>query len=115
MITFHVRCRLRDGQLPAAEPAISELVARVQLDERDAVHYSFFRSTRDPQEIVLVESYTSNEAFLAHNQSPHMLRFRARFTELFDPATTEVTMLQGLAGFGREWDGAPEDNLAAAG
>ncbi|HVP05840.1 MAG TPA: antibiotic biosynthesis monooxygenase [Dehalococcoidia bacterium] len=111
MITFHVRCRLRDGQLAAAAPAITELVARVQLDERDAVHYSFFRSSRDPQEIVLVESYTSNEAFLAHNESPHMLRFRARFTELFDPATTEVTMLQDLAGFGREWSAVPEASV----
>ena len=111
MITFHVRCRLREGQAAVALPAIGELVARVQLDERDAVHYSFFRSARDPQEIVLVESYTSNDAFLAHNESPHMLRFRARFTELFDPSTTEVTLLQDVAGFGRQWD-APGEPVA---
>ena len=67
MITFHVRCRLREGQSDEAERLISNLVATVEREGTDAVFYSFFRSTRDPQEIVLVESYTSNEAFMSHN------------------------------------------------
>lgn len=112
MITFHVRCRLREGQFDAAQQVISDLVSVIEREESAAAHYAFFRSTRDPQEIVLVESYSTNEAFLAHNESPHMLRFRERFTELFDPATTEVTMLQDLAGFGRAWSRVPEAILA---
>ena len=111
MITFHVRCRLREGQSDEAERLISNLVATVEREGTDAVFYSFFRSTRDPQEIVLVESYTSNEAFMSHNGSRHMVTFRERFTELFDPATSEVTMLQGIAGFGRTWSGVREASV----
>jgi quinol monooxygenase YgiN len=60
---------------------------------------------RDPNELLLVESYAGNEAFLEHNISPHMLRFRARFTELFDPPTAQVDLLEQVAGFGRDWPG----------
>lgn len=111
MITFHVRCRLREGRSDEAERFIAGLAATVEREETDAVFYSFFRSTRDPQEVVLVESYTSNEAFMAHNGSPYMIAFRERFTELFDPSTNEITMLQGIAGFGRTWPGAREASV----
>ena len=108
MITFHVHCRLRDGQSDEAERLIVDLVATVERKETDAVFYAFFRSMSDPLEVVLVESYSSNEAFMAHNGSSYMVAFRERFTELFDPSINEVTTLQGIAGFGRAWSSARE-------
>ena len=103
MITFVVRCRLQDGKQQESERLIAELVAAVEAQEPSAVGYAFHRNVRDPNELLLVESYASNDAFLAHNTSPHMLRFRARFTELFDPPTAQVDLLEEVAGFGRDW------------
>lgn len=103
MITFVVRCRLQDGKQEEAERLIAELVTSVDDQEPSAVGYAFHRNVRDPKELLLVESYASNDAFLEHNMSPHMLRFRARFTELFDPATAQVDLLEEVAGFARPW------------
>lgn len=111
MITFHVRCRLREGQWDKAERFIRDLVVAVQREESGAVAYSFFRNAQDPSEVVLVESYSDNEAFLAHNSSPRMVAFRERFNEWFDPSTNEVSMLQDIAGFGREWSGVEEPSV----
>jgi quinol monooxygenase YgiN len=105
VITFVVRCRLQDGKQQEAERLIAELVAAVEEQEPGAVGYAFHRNVRDAQEMLLVESYASNEAFLAHNMSPHMLRFRARSTELFDPPTPQVDLLEEVAGFRRDWPG----------
>jgi quinol monooxygenase YgiN len=103
VITFVVRCRLQDGKQEEAERLINELVTSVEEQEPGAIGYAFHRNVRDLKELLLVESYACNEAFLVHNMSPHMLRFRARFTELFDPPTAQVDLLEEVAGFARPW------------
>ena len=103
MITFLVRCRLRDDDAKhvEAEGIIADVVALTERDEPDAVSYNFYRSANVSRELILVESYISNEAFLKHNTSPHMVGFRERFADLFDAATNRVEMLEQMAGFSR--------------
>ena len=94
MITFLVRCRLQDddAKQTEAESIIANVVASTERDEPDAVSYNFCRSANDSRELILVESYASNEAFLKHNTSAYMLRFRERFADLFDMATNHVEL-----------------------
>jgi quinol monooxygenase YgiN len=103
LITFLVRCRLQDNDAKQseAERIIADVVASTARDEPDAVSYNFYRSANDSREIILVESYVSNEAFLKHNTSAYMVRFRERFADLFDVATNRVEMLEQFAGFSR--------------
>jgi quinol monooxygenase YgiN len=102
MITFLVRCRLRDDDdaQTAAEDIVAGVVAATK-DEPGAVSYNFYRNSSDKRELVLVESYVDNEAFLRHNTSPYMIAFRERFAELFDVSTNRAEMLEQMAGFGR--------------
>ena len=104
MITFLVRCRLQDDDVKQAEAEriIADVVAATASEERDAVSYNFYRNANDPRELILVEAYVSNEAFLKHNPSAHMVRFRERFAELFDVKTNRVELLEQVAGFSRE-------------
>ena len=85
MITFLVRCRLQDADARQAEAEriIADVVASAACDEPDAVSYNFYRSANDPRELILVESYVSNEAFRKHNTSAYMVGFRERFADLF--------------------------------
>ena len=117
MITFLVRCRLQvDGAKQAeAERIIADVIASTLRDEPEAVSYNFYRSANEPRELVLVESYVSNEAFLKHNTSPGMLRFRDRFAELFDVATNRVEMLEALAGFSRASFSKMEESVGSRG
>lgn len=103
MITFLVRCRLQDDDAKQAEAEriIADLVASTTREGPDAVSYNFYRSANDPRELILVESYVSNEAFLKHNTSAYMVRFRERFADLFNVATNRVEMLEQVAGFNR--------------
>lgn len=103
MITFLVRSRLQDdaAKQVEAERIIADVVASTLRDEPEAVSYNFYRSANDPRELVLVESYISNEAFLKYNASPCMLRFRERFGELFDVTINRVEMLEPVGGFSR--------------
>jgi len=83
LITFLVRCRLRDDDAKQveAEGIIADVVALTERDEPDSVSYNFYRSANDSRELILVESYVSNEAFLKHNTSANMVRFRERFAD----------------------------------
>jgi len=103
LITFLVRCRLRDDDAKQveAEGIIADVVALTERDEPDSVSYNFYRSANDSRELILVESYVSNEAFLKHNTSANMVRFRERFADLFDVATNRVELLEQMAGFSR--------------
>lgn len=102
VITFTVRCCLQDDpdKRAEAERIIANVVASTA-DEPGAISYNFYRTGNDPCEIILVETYTDNEAFLQHNTSPYMLRFRDRFADLFDVTTNRVDLLETIAGFNR--------------
>ena len=112
MLTWIVRSRLQDGddKREEAERLVADLVASVHDQEPGAFSYAFHRNVKDPQELVLVETYSGNDEFLEHNMSPHMLKFRSRFTELFQPETTQTFMVEEIAGFGRVW---PEGNASS--
>ena len=117
MITFLVRCRLQDDDAKQAEAEriIDNVVSSTLRDEPEAVSYNFFRSANDPRELILVESYVSNEAFLKHNTSPYMLRFRERFADLFDVPTNRVELLESIGGFGRTAYVKVRDSVGSAG
>ena len=67
MIAFHVVCRAQPGKQSEIEAALVKLVASVQDIEEQAVFYTFFWKVDAPDELVLLESYTDNDAFLAHH------------------------------------------------
>lgn len=117
MITFLVRCRLPDADAKQveAERIIADVVASTLRDEPEAASYNFYRSANDPRELVLVESYVSNEAFLKHNSSPCMLRFRDRFADLFDVATNRVELLEPVGGFSRTSFTKTEESVGSRG
>lgn len=117
MITFLVRCRLRDDNAKQAEAEriIADVVASTLRDETEAVSYNFYRSANDARELVLVESYVSNEAFLKHNTSPCMLRFRERFAELFVVKTNRLEMLDAVGGFSRTSFTKVEESVGSRG
>ena len=99
LITMVVRCRLREGKAEAVEEAIRSLVRSVGSDEPGAVTYGFFRSRSNPAEVFLIETYRDEAAAADHNTSEHMGRFRALFTELFDP--TAADLMDSIAHFTR--------------
>jgi quinol monooxygenase YgiN len=103
VITVLVRCRLQDdaAKQAEAESIVADVIASTLRDEPEALSYNFYRGANDPRELILVETYVSNEAFLKHNTSPCMLRFRERFAELFDVTTNRVEMLEPIGGFSR--------------
>ncbi|MEO8457656.1 MAG: putative quinol monooxygenase [Chloroflexota bacterium] len=116
MITFLVRCRLRDDDdaQTAAEDIIAGVVAATE-GEPGAVSYNFYRNSNDKRELVLVESYVDNDAFLRHNMSPYMIAFRERFAELFDVSTNRVELLEQIAGFGRTTAARVEASVGSGG
>jgi quinol monooxygenase YgiN len=74
--------------LPAsAEQAVSELdalVATVVANEPDCRGIRLLRDTGDPARVLLVEEWTSREAYLGpHFHTPHLTAFKAKAATLF--------------------------------
>ncbi|MBE0566217.1 MAG: antibiotic biosynthesis monooxygenase [Krumholzibacteria bacterium] len=67
------------GKADQAVREISELIATVQRVEPDCGGIELLQQTDDPSRIMLVEQWTSREAYLGpHFQQPHILAFIER-------------------------------------
>jgi quinol monooxygenase YgiN len=63
-----------------ADALIGEMQANVANvhDEPGCLHYTYHRGIDDPEAIVVIERWASEEALMAHAAAPHMMEFSAR-------------------------------------
>lgn len=85
LVTYHTRTGARADFLRAMETSgILETIRK----EAGCLRYDYFLSADDPEAILLVEKWESEEKQLLHLQTPHMAQFRADIKEIYVKETT---------------------------
>ena len=80
-ITVVATARAKPGMGDALLDAMKSNV-RPTHDEAGCLHYSLHRSMADPDVVVVIERWASEEALAQHAQAPHMATFRAKAADL---------------------------------
>ena len=80
LVTYHTRTGARADFLRAMET--SGILERIRRED-GCLRYDYFLSADEPEAILLVEKWESEEKQLLHLQPPHMAQFRAHITELY--------------------------------
>jgi quinol monooxygenase YgiN len=73
--------RLKPGMVEKAVAGAREVVAGT-VKEDGCLAYDFHLSVTDPDRLVAVERWRSREALERHNQTPHLLAWRAVVSEV---------------------------------
>ncbi|MEJ7596923.1 MAG: putative quinol monooxygenase [Kofleriaceae bacterium] len=84
------RVKMLPGKEEALFALLRETAAAVQETEPDTRAYLFFRNTKDPQELIIFEVYTTKGALDAHNQSAAMTAMRPKLPALVDVSTLKI-------------------------
>ena len=101
MINVIARFKMQPGKESEALKTLSDMAAAVEANEPGAVVYVVHRGQVDPLEIYVYEVYADHAAFDAHRKTPHMKELQAKFSQLMDPASFNVELLERIAGFMR--------------
>lgn len=79
-----IRYQARPGREEAALGELSDLVTVVRRVESDCKGITIVRDTADPDAIMLIEIWSSREAYTGpHFRTPHLLAFKERAGEFF--------------------------------
>lgn len=90
-IVVVVVAQAKPGQGEAGLAAFAEVAVPTHAEE-GCIAYAVHRSTSDPDQIVLVERWTSRQALDEHLATTHLQRFRASSAEIWaGPMTIVVT------------------------
>lgn len=83
-VTVVIEYRALPGSVELAVRELDALVATVVAKEPDCRGIRLLRETGDPARVLLVEEWTSREAYLGpHFQTPHLTAFKAKAASLF--------------------------------
>ena len=85
LVTYHAKpSRGREFLREIEKHGLRETI----LKEDGCLRYDYFLSADDPEAILLVEKWESEEKQLLHLQTPHMAQFRADIKEIYVKETT---------------------------
>jgi quinol monooxygenase YgiN len=70
------RYTVKEGKVEELLALVAELAAASRTEPGN-LSFTSYRSTDDPGSVVLLERYTSKEAFAAHRETPHFKRLVA--------------------------------------
>ncbi len=77
--------RARPEGVDTAVSELTDLIATVVALEPDCFAIRLLRDPADPARILLVEEWTSREAYLGpHLETPHLLAFKVKAGDLFE-------------------------------
>ena len=94
-VTVLVVYRAHAGKAADGLSALTRLVATVVAEERDCLGIRVCRSLDDPDRILLLEEWTSREAYEGpHFGTPHLRAFIGRAPELF-AGPPDITFWEG--------------------
>ena len=86
-VTVVIEYRAVPGSMEQAISQLDALVATVVATEPDCRGIRLLRDVADPARVLLVEEWTSREAYLGpHFQTPHLTAFKAKAAALFTGA-----------------------------
>jgi quinol monooxygenase YgiN len=71
MIVLMVRYRVKPGEMDYVVDALREMRERIRTDEPGCALFQVSRSREDPNALLLYEQYYDEDAFDAHNRTPH--------------------------------------------
>jgi len=99
VVTVIFRAKIKAGKEDEAVAAMTKMAEAVEKEEAGTIIYAVCRNQEEPLELIVLESYKDDDAFMAHMGSSHVANMRAAFGELFDGARVE--RLERVAGFAR--------------
>ncbi|MCH8813577.1 MAG: antibiotic biosynthesis monooxygenase [Chloroflexi bacterium] len=101
MIVELARLKIKPGKGAEAEQALREMAEAVEAQEPGVLVYLSHRSQKHPSEIVFFEIYADEDAYSAHFETPHIVRWKANLGPVFDPGSLEVERVDRVTGFSR--------------
>jgi quinol monooxygenase YgiN len=111
-VTYFVRMRALDGQEDAVRELLLSNVTRIDEGERGNVVFAVHRSTEEPREFWLYETWTDLESVDAHESGPAFTAYKNALRPLVDPDTLVFGNAEPLAVRGYALPAQDEDSLA---
>jgi quinol monooxygenase YgiN len=111
-VTYFVRMRALEGQEDAVRELLLSNVARIDEGERGNVIFAVHRSTQEPREFWLYETWTDLESVEAHEGGPAFAAYKDALRPLVDPDTLVFGDAEPLAVRGYALPAKDEDSLA---
>ena len=95
MLNVSAVLTVKPGQLDAALDLLREMAGPTR--EEPGVHLYVFGTTREPDQIAMMERYTDKDALKAHFASPTFTTIGPKLAELLigDPVSTRFTEDEG--------------------
>jgi (4S)-4-hydroxy-5-phosphonooxypentane-2,3-dione isomerase len=91
MRTLIARYTAQPGRGDEVAELLKEMAAAVAADEPECVLYRAARLTDTPEVFILFEEYTSQDALVAHRETPHFKRLiEGRIAPLLDGREREI-------------------------
>jgi quinol monooxygenase YgiN len=75
MFALVVEFEILEGHVQTFDALVADTVAAITVAEPDTVAYIVHTQADNPNVRVFYECYRSHDAFLAHGQQPHLIRF----------------------------------------
>ena len=111
-VTYFVRMRALEGREDAVRELLLSNVARIDAGERGSLVFAVHRSTEDPREFWLYETWTDDAAVEAHESGPAFRAYKDALRPLVDPDTLVFGNAEPLAVRGYALAGDEDDSLA---
>jgi quinol monooxygenase YgiN len=99
-VTYFVRMRALDGEADRVEGLLLSNVSRIQDGEAGNLAFAVHRSTEDPREFWLYETWTGLDAVNAHESGPAFKAYKEELRPLVDPDSVLFGSTEPLAALG---------------
>lgn len=89
------------GKEAEAEAAIKKVAAEVDKNEPGALTYHWYRSLKDPMQVIVFEVWKDDEAIETHRGMPYMTEFQSVFPTVFDQSSVKRNRYERIAAINR--------------